>query len=89
MKEIVNFTKPYATKNCYVQIELDPETMVYELSGIDNMGVKIERSSTNYHEVAHIFFYELCWMLNEKKMADTTIQRYNPKTAARIKGHAK
>lgn len=89
MKEIVNFTKPYATKNCYVQIELDHETNVYVLSGIGSMGELIERSSTNYHEVAHIFFYELCWMLNEKKMAETTIQRSMPKSAARIKGHSK
>lgn len=84
MKEIVMFTKPFEKRGCYVQIEFDEETMIYELSGIDNTGAELERSSRNYHEVAHLFFYELCWMLNGEKMADTSAQRAMPKGAARI-----
>lgn len=80
-REIINYTKPFKEKSCFVCISYDYSEQIYELRGIDVYGCPIKKEHIDYNSAAHDFYYELCWMLNDDIMYRTSEQRKAPQEA--------
>lgn len=80
-REIVNFTKPFKKKPCFVVISHNITSGIYEVRGKSAFNEKITYDTKLYTDALCFFYKELCWMINPSIMGKTTIQRSMPKAA--------
>ena len=80
-RNIVNFTKPFKTKEQWVALVYNKTRGFYELRGIDCYDSPIRYDYPEYSMADAQFYNELCWILNSNIMADSAEQRANPEKA--------
>ena len=80
-RAIINFTKPFKTKEQWVAVVHNITRDIYELRGIDCFDSPIKEDYQSISQASMRFYNELCWMLNNSIMAETAKQRTNPEAA--------
>lgn len=80
-RTIINYTKPFETKDQWVCIVHNRTSDLYEVRGVDCFDCFIRSTRETYAEAEAEFYRELCWILNENVMCDTAEQRANPSEA--------